>query len=75
MGAQPFDKKAATAQYNVFMIPDRERLEGLLVACTREQLLYLARVFGLKGFSRLAKPGLVLMLLEKVAPGLQLLTP
>jgi len=39
------------------------------MACTREQLLDLARVFGLKGFSRLAKPGLVLMLLEKVAPG------
>ncbi|MCX6581799.1 MAG: tetratricopeptide repeat protein [Candidatus Aminicenantes bacterium] len=42
-----------------------ETLEGLLTAYTKEQLCGLAREFGLKGYSRLDKGGLVFFLLEK----------
>ncbi|MCX6580405.1 MAG: hypothetical protein NT166_09490 [Candidatus Aminicenantes bacterium] len=42
-----------------------ETLEGLLMECTVEQLCGLAREFGLKGYSRLDKGGLVSFLLEK----------
>jgi tetratricopeptide (TPR) repeat protein len=42
-----------------------ETLEGMLTDCTKEQLCGLAREFGLKGYSRLDKGGLVSFLLEK----------